>query len=163
MKYFFLLLLILGIYAIIRHISRESKSKGTKDTTAYVPTSPALNIGDSFLDEQYEEWQKRYKADEYGFSIAGANFRNLDETHLGEFSGKLKREPDNPHDTNAIAIYRGRKKVGYIPRDETILLREQITINGGTLDCFGFIHTFINEYGLEKFAGIVIPGKKPED
>lgn len=30
----------------------------------------------------------------------------------------LAREADNPHDSNAVAIYRGNAKLGYIPRAE---------------------------------------------
>jgi hypothetical protein len=29
---------------------------------------------------------------------------------------KLRREPDNPHDPNAIAVVVGRRKVGHLPR-----------------------------------------------
>ena len=27
---------------------------------------------------------------------------------------RLEREPDNPHDSNAIAVYAGRTKAGYV-------------------------------------------------
>lgn len=32
-------------------------------------------------------------------------------------SCKLKREPDNPHDPNAVAVVVGRVRVGHLPRD----------------------------------------------
>lgn len=164
MAYFVILgvfvLAAIGLYSIIKWIIDKFKDWRNARNYHY---APRLVTGDALLDIQYEEWQERYDADENGFSIAGANFRNLDETHLGEFIGKLKLEPDNPYDKNAIAIYRGRKKVGYIPRGMTILLKEQFKINGGSMECFGFIHTFINEDGLERFAGTVIPGIKPGD
>ena len=31
---------------------------------------------------------------------------------------RLAREADNPHDGNAVAIYRGTAKLGYVPRGE---------------------------------------------
>lgn len=30
----------------------------------------------------------------------------------------LRREPDNPHDANAIAMYFGTHKLGFVPRDD---------------------------------------------
>lgn len=120
-----------------------------------------LKIGDSSLDEAYEKWCDDYDAEVDGFDIAGINFRNLDSSHLGEFKGYVKLEPTNQHDSRAIAIYSGRKKMGYIPRDETSLIYESVQANGGKQSCIGFVHTFINEFHEERFAGKVIVGPEP--
>ena len=120
-----------------------------------------LKIGDTLIDEAYEKWCDDYDAEVDGFEIAGINYRNLDSSHLGEFKGYVKLEPTNPHDSRAIAIYSGRKKVGYIPRMDTGLIYESVQANGGKQSCIGFIHTFINEFHEERFAGKVIVGPKP--
>ena len=54
------------------------------------------------------------------FNIAGFEHWDgatvLSSLHPGT-SLKLVPEPDNPHDSQAIALYFGETKLGYIPRD----------------------------------------------
>ena len=43
----------------------------------------------------------------------------------GTFEGYTKAEPNNPHDTNAIAVHeQSGKKIGYIARERTAYVRE---------------------------------------
>lgn len=35
---------------------------------------------------------------------------------------KLRAEPDNPHDPHAVALYRGSKKLGYVPANKNEML-----------------------------------------
>jgi hypothetical protein len=53
------------------------------------------------------------------FRIAGITHYD-DGSHIGEFIAMLRPEPDNPYDSNAIAIYAtDGKKIGYVPKDMT--------------------------------------------
>ena len=59
------------------------------------------------------------------FFIAG--FKNYDGAgELGKLAPgkklKLRPEPDNPHDPDAVALYRGKTKLGYVPRGENGLI-----------------------------------------
>ena len=50
--------------------------------------------------------------------IAGIRYCGNLSNYVGEFTGWLIAEPDNPHDPNAIKIvHADGKKVGYIPRN----------------------------------------------
>ena len=74
---------------------------------------------------------------DYLCKIAGVQYRN-DAQDIGGFLGYVCSEPTNPHDKNAIAIYRNDgKHVGYIPKDETKDFREWSAKEN--LPCVGFI------------------------
>jgi hypothetical protein len=74
---------------------------------------------------------------DYFCKIAGVQYRN-DAQDIGGFLGYVRSEPDNPHDKNAIAIYRNDNKlVGYIPKDEIKNFREWSAKEN--LPCIGFI------------------------
>ena len=53
------------------------------------------------------------------FSVAGTSFRDATAL-LQRLQPKhaliLRREPENKHDENAVAVYRHDKKLGYLPR-----------------------------------------------
>jgi hypothetical protein len=53
--------------------------------------------------------------------VAGTSFRNLQEVEpslVNEIRLEMKREPANEYDNLAIALYFGKHKIGYIPRDK---------------------------------------------
>ena len=52
--------------------------------------------------------------------------------HRGQFL-HLRPEPDNPHDANALAVYAGRSKVGYIPRKDNALIGRHLRQGGVAL------------------------------
>lgn len=53
------------------------------------------------------------------FTIAGITHYDAG-SHIGECIAMLKPEPDNPYDSNAIAIFAtDGKKIGYVPKDMT--------------------------------------------
>ena len=58
------------------------------------------------------------------FCIAGFKYWDgalvLDQLKPG-MALDLVAEPDNPHDSNALAIYRGSVKLGFVPRSENEL------------------------------------------
>lgn len=69
--------------------------------------------------------------------IAGLLYRGITSKDVGYFEGILEPEPDNVYDEHAIAIYKGRKLVGYVPRRENKLLAQLGDIDG--LSVFGYI------------------------
>lgn len=74
---------------------------------------------------------------DYFCKIAGVQYRN-DVQDIGGFLGYVCSEPTNPHDKNAIAIYRNDGKlIGYIPKDEIKDFREWSAKDN--LPCVGFI------------------------
>lgn len=74
---------------------------------------------------------------DYLCKIAGVQYRN-DAQDIGGFLGYVCSEPTNPHDKNAIAIYRNDgKHIGYIPKDEIKDFREWSAKEN--LPCVGFI------------------------
>lgn len=87
--------------------------------------------------------------------IAGANYRNNMKDYLGEFDGKLVAEPNNEYDPNAIAIKVGRKKMGYVPAEETDRVRE---FTGDVLpyDCHGVVAESYDGDGKRYYWGLVI-------
>ena len=57
---------------------------------------------------------------------------------IGGFLGYIRSEPDNPHDKNAVAIYRNDNKlIGYLPKSETNAFRNWSQKED--LPCIGFI------------------------
>ena len=48
---------------------------------------------------------------------------------------QLSREPDNPYDENAVAIYRGSIKLGYLPRVENTAVARMMD-KGKRIDAF---------------------------
>lgn len=87
--------------------------------------------------EQNELSVKVSTTPEYFCKIAGVQYRN-DAQDIGGFLGYVCSEPTNPHDKNAIAIYRNDGKlIGYIPKDEIKDFREWSAKDN--LPCVGFI------------------------
>ena len=79
--------------------------------------------------------QRNYFFDE--FYIAGYTYYNGEQIEDSLLEGRIvtfKREPGCRHDTRAVEIYAGRKKLGYIPRKDNALiaalLDEGITVKG---------------------------------
>lgn len=71
------------------------------------------------------------------FHIAGFQYADgalvLGELRAGELLD-LRPEPDNPHDPEAVAIYRGDVKLGYVPASETAQL--SVLLHYGHGDAF---------------------------
>lgn len=65
----------------------------------------------------------RRKTWNYLTQIAGAYYRieNLQDCYEGQ-KVILKRNPNNPHDKNAIEMWAGRKHIGFVPADEAVRL-----------------------------------------
>ena len=70
-------------------------------------------------------WPKDYNHfDMVSFFIAGIEYRDNIDEHLGESVGVLEAEPTNPYDPNAIKILaHDGHHVGYVPKDMTSEVR----------------------------------------
>lgn len=55
-------------------------------------------------------------------SIAGVSY-HCTSTDEGSHTGYIKAEPNNQYDSNAIGIYSEGKLYGYIPKEQTLLVR----------------------------------------
>lgn len=68
------------------------------------------------------------------FHIAGFQYGDgalvLSELRPGELLS-LQPEPDNPHDPEAVAIYRGDVRLGYVPAGETPMLSAMLHYGHG--------------------------------
>ena len=92
----------------------------------------------------------------FEYSIAGINYRNLNDGYLGDFVGEVKMEENNQYDPKAVAVYAGGKKVGYIPRGENIDVYDKLAGSNGTASCRGYIGKGVDEEdGHEFFYGKV--------
>lgn len=67
------------------------------------------------------------------YSIVGMNFRNSEGRVQALQPGhpvRLVREPNNPHDANAVAVYVDGAHVGYIPKKSNVALAAFIDQTG---------------------------------
>lgn len=72
------------------------------------------------------------------FPIKGINYRDIDETYLGDFVGTARALRSNNHDPYAVGIYIGSRRVGFIPRGNADV-HALIMRNGGIIDASGYI------------------------
>ena len=101
--------------------------------------------------KQSERYELEREHEYYETNIAGINFRNLDDSYIGEFRGRIEIEDDNPYDPLAVAIFVGKKKVGYIPKEDNRLIYRKLVNLGGQKACSGFIAVGTDEEDGHKF------------
>lgn len=151
-----ILLVFVGVFVFYKlSYSGEGSSSSTS-------SSLKTDTFTSDRDPEFMKWNIEHDADIFGYSIAGINFRQLDYTFIGPFEGTVRIEPDNQYDQYAVAIYRGRKKVGYIPKKDSRYVHDKIIEQGEKVNCIGYIYTFMSDDYTDKFAGMVIPDLKIE-
>lgn len=106
---------------------------------------------------EFDAWEARFcSADNPGIRIAGISFQKLSDADLGAFKGTLRAEDWNAFDPNAVAIYRGRKKVGYVPKEQSSEVYDSLA--NGTSLCYGCIYKWY-ERGEDGGAKAVFSGK----
>lgn len=122
----FFALIIYSIYRIVKWANKKndkSKSETKKE--------------DGKLKFTIEITSDNQDDETYYTRIAGVKYRNT-KKDIGGFLGYISPEPDNPHDKNAIAVYRNDGKlVGYIPKDETRSFRRWSSRT--EIPCVGYI------------------------
>jgi len=70
------------------------------------------------------------------YSIVGQKHKNIDAYLVGILPGTtvtLVREPENPYDKNAIAVWINGKKVGFIPMKQNAALAAFIDQSGSSI------------------------------
>lgn len=98
---------------------------------------------------------RREDSQDYTFSIKGINFRELDDSLLGDFVGTARALKSNPHDPYAIGVYIGSRRVGFLPGGNADL-HARILEMGGSVDAEGYIAKGTDEDdGHEFFYGKV--------
>lgn len=83
----------------------------------YIPTYEI-----SYIDGQGMRQNKTIKNANMNSFIAGIKYRDNYEEMLSKLSEgmevQLKKDPDNPYDPDAIAVYNGEDHLGYIPKKD---------------------------------------------
>jgi hypothetical protein len=71
--------------------------------------------------------------------VVGTSYHSaIDYTEDGPVEVRLKREPSNPHDPNAIGAWIGNRKLGYIPHRIAVRYAPVIDTAGGTIRVPGY-------------------------
>jgi hypothetical protein len=92
------------------------------------------------------------------FSLAGFTYYDgievFQELKVGTLL-TMKAEPENKYDPNAVAIYYGDKKLGFIPKEENKLIFQFLTL--GHTDLFETrINRISPESHPEKQVGVLV-------
>lgn len=150
---------LLGIYYMFKMALGTPKEDPAPTSRSTHSTAPMIDISTTPEQrlkprpapavEQYDDEDENEEDDddededeedgiEYVTRIAGVTFHN-DKSDVGAFLGYVRSDPNNPHDPDAIAIYRtDNTLVGYIPRDEQKKYRSWSAKEN--LPCIGFIN-----------------------
>lgn len=130
-------LLLLIIAGMVHMQDKELKKKGQRDQRAGQMSEfqeednqldiPTISVSITTEDDT-----------EYEYSIKGINFRDIDDSMLGDFVGTARALKSNSHDAYAIGVYRGNRRVGFLPRGNKELHAE-IIARGGSVRVDGYI------------------------
>jgi len=171
---------IVGIFIYIDESRKAERTKHKDDAPAsqqsapmYTPPSnppryiPPINLPsdeeDGMMQSSIYDKISISVPNDYDFmeiKIAGTNYRRGLKDFVGEFDGHLVAEPNNEYDPNAIAIKIGRKKLGYVPADETEFVRK---FTNGVLpyNCHGVLsEAWDEDDGHHFYWGMVVIVKK---
>lgn len=88
--------------------------------------------------------------DDEPIPIKGINFRDIDDSMIGDFEGYIRIQKSNRHDPYAIGVYKGRKRIGYLPRGNKELY-QRLLEEGGKADAEGYIAKRVDEESGRKF------------
>ncbi|MFK8056635.1 MAG: HIRAN domain-containing protein [Saprospiraceae bacterium] len=77
-------------------------------------------------DEEQDEYAEFFSLPIYRAYVRGLQHRELPEGYIDDLYAPeeldLVREPDNRHDRKATAVYHNGHKLGYLPREDNLLL-----------------------------------------
>ncbi|MBQ1485258.1 MAG: hypothetical protein IIZ44_02250 [Muribaculaceae bacterium] len=91
------------------------------------------------------------------YTIKGINMSGITDKYLGHHDGVSKAITDNDYDPYAIAVYVGKKRVGWFPAG-CIDVHEAIMELGGTMHTHVYIGKATDEDGREFYYGNVRTG-----
>ncbi|WP_246003656.1 HIRAN domain-containing protein [Nocardioides aurantiacus] len=114
-----------GHVARVEYLSPEDEARALAPGAGGLPDARLERVRDRLLVVTPLGWvnprsRTAYRAGIYSFVLRGTGY-NEAATRSGRFTPgallRLRREPDNPHDANALAVYaeRDRNKAGYVP------------------------------------------------
>ena len=83
------------------------------------------------------------------FSIKGINLSGIDDSYLGDFIGSAVALISNRYDPYAIGVYRGRKRVGFLPKGNKELHAKIRELGGVTVS--GYIAKATSEEDGHEF------------
>lgn len=88
--------------------------------------------------------------DDEPIPIKGINFCDIDDSMVGDFEGYIRIQKSNRHDPYAIGVYKGRRRIGYLPRGNKELY-QRLLEEGGKADAEGYIVKRVDEESGRKF------------
>ena len=91
------------------------------------------------------------------YSIKGINMSGITDKYLGHHDGVSKAITDNDYDPYAIAVYVGKKRVGWFPAG-CVDVHAEIMELGGTMYTHVYIGKATDEDGREFYYGKVRTG-----
>ncbi len=78
------------------------------------------------------------------YSIKGINLSGINDKYLGEHDGTAKAITDNDYDPYAVAIFVGKKQVGWLPAG-CVDVHKEIMELGGSMDVDVYIGKAVDE------------------
>lgn len=103
---------------------------------------------------------------DFGFNIVGESYYQAalrkirNSRYLAEdndFEAFIVTEPDNPHDSNACAIFIDGFKVGYLPKDAAADYVDQIAAQGvHGVSCFRLRAKLVGGFGARPNIGVMV-------
>lgn len=133
-------------------INSDSLASYSESVSDDEPYQNSESLEDILLDlDEYDE-----NDDSIELPIRGINFRNLNDTNIGSFSGYIAPDKENKFDKYAIGVYsQDGTHFGYIEKDQKYFY-DFIESKGGYIDAVLDISTFIDDdTGKTRFHGIV--------
>ena len=117
---------VVGVVATAEYMDPETEGRALAPTASGLPDARLEREQDRLLVTTSLGWvnprsRTAYRAGLHSFALAGASHHQA-AVKAGRFTPgsavRLVREPDNPHDANAIAVYAGtgRRLAGYVPK-----------------------------------------------
>lgn len=92
--------------------------------------------------------------DDLTFPIKGLFYRDLEDKYIGESDGYVRALVSNEHDSYAIGVFVGPRRVGFLPRGN-YELHTYLMENGGRADAKVSIRRGIDDKGRDSLFGQV--------
>ena len=113
-------------------------------------------------DEKKSKRSSKKAAVQHGiegeYSIKGINMSGITDKYLGSCEGTAKAVTGNAYDPYAVAIYVGKKRVGWLPAG-CVDVHKAIMELGGSIDVYVYIGKATDDDdGHEFYFGKVQPG-----
>lgn len=117
-----------GIVSRVEFMDPDTEARALSTTSSWMPDVRLIRERDRLLVQTPLGWvnprsRTAYRVGVHSFAVAGTSHHEA-AAKAGKFTPgsavRLVREPDNPYDTNAVAVYAetGRRVVGYVPKGQ---------------------------------------------